>query len=531
MQPNPFIILWFLIALSAFGSQINPLVSLDTGLIQGKPRTYSGVLEFLGIPFAAPPVGPFRWKAPQPVQKLSETIFNATNYGPSCYSARMGDPTQPQSEDCLSLNVWTKAQNSTEKAPVMVWIYGGGFEFGWSNSTIYNGTNLALSGVVVVTFNYRVGVLGFLGLEELDNERLNSGNFGLQDQIAALQWVQDNISRFGGDPENVSVFGESAGAHAIGLLMTSNISLGLFHKAIMQSGSFWSSEHGSLSTFHEARVRGLKFKEKLGAASIDELRALPASVVNDAALWDDRTDPALAAFSPSIDGYILTDAPEVIFARGREHGIPLLAGFNAHEEIPLFAVRALPHNSSQQYLDALHVFFAEQADEALRLYPGNTDDRAMASSLELIGDVVIGQPMFEAIDHHATHSGQKAFGYHFTYTSPYSPIAAHLAEIAFAFGNLGPNPFIPSPTLASPADYEAARTMMSYYVNFAKTGNPNGPGLTYWPSYDRDTGKMFLEIGNEVLATVCPSLERFEFIRNAREGFIFPSRWRNLTFV
>ncbi|KAJ3538855.1 hypothetical protein NM208_g5723 [Fusarium decemcellulare] len=531
MQRNTFIVLWLFVLLPVFGLNIGSLVSLDTGLILGNPRTASGVLEFLGIPYAAPPVKSLRWKPPQPVRKWNETILAATSYGPSCYSARMGDLTEPQSEDCLSINVWTKAQETCEKAPVMVWLYGGGFEFGWSNSTVYNGTNLALDGVVVVTFNYRVGVLGFLGLTELDDEQPNSGNYGLQDQFAALRWVQENISRFGGDPENVTIFGESAGAHAVGLLMASGLSSGLFHKAIMQSGSFWSSEHGSLSTFQEARTRGSRYREKLGAAGLAQLRALPAEEVNGAALWDDRTDPSLTAFSPSIDGYVLTDSPEVIFAKGGELDIPLLAGFNDHEEIPLFAGRALPHNTSQQYVDAMRVFFGEHADQALLLYPGKTNDQATVSSLELIGDVVIGQPMFEAIDHHATHSRHKSFGYHFTYTSPYSPIAAHLAEIAYVFGNLGPNPFIPSPALSSPADYKVAKAVMSYWTNFAKTGNPNGPRLTYWPPYDRAAGKIFLEIGNETSAKVCPSLERFEFIRSVRENFVFPPRWRDLAFT
>lgn len=244
-----------LVSLGATES-ISSVVKVTTGSVQGQPRNEDGILSFLGIPFAAPPVGQLRWKSPQSPVKFNGT-FNATTFGYSCYSALLSlPPPTPQNEDCLTINVWTGASSTNEKRPVMFWIYGGGFQFGSSADPGYNGTALAQEGVVVVSFNYRLGALGYLALDELDEEGTNSGNFGLQDQLYALQWVKENIIAFGGDPDNVTIWGESAGAHSVGLLMASPLSEGLFHKGIMESGAYWESEHGSIETFGEARTRG-----------------------------------------------------------------------------------------------------------------------------------------------------------------------------------------------------------------------------------------------------------------------------------
>ena len=281
------------IAFSVFGCPLDTTVSTSSGIIADNARNEDGILEFLGIPFAAPPIGNLRWKPPQPVLDQHANI-NATTFGPGCLSASPESGySGPQSEDCLTLNVWSSSDDSNEKRPVMVWLYGGGFQFGSSAQPNYNGTKLSQMGVVVVTFNYRLGALGFLGLPELDNEGPNSGNFGLQDQLAALSWVQENIANFGGDPDNVAVFGESAGAHAIGLLTASDLSRGLFQRCILQSGAYWDSEHGSLETFSGARTRGENLKQKLGVSSLAELRSLSANTVNNAALWNSSTDPGV----------------------------------------------------------------------------------------------------------------------------------------------------------------------------------------------------------------------------------------------
>ncbi len=234
-------------------------VQLDSGVVRGLPRDERGVLAFKGIPYAAAPVGDLRWRAPQPVPAWSG-VRDATRYGYRALSALTGDqvPGPPHNEDCLTLNLWTAARGSDERRPVMVWIHGGGFQFGSSASPVTDGTGLAALGAVVVSFNYRLGVLGFLGHPELDREG-PSGNYGLQDQIAVLRWVQTNTAAFGGDPGNVTVFGESAGAHAIGILLASPLTKGLIHKAIGQSGAFWDSSNGPLSTFDETRARGSGF--------------------------------------------------------------------------------------------------------------------------------------------------------------------------------------------------------------------------------------------------------------------------------
>ena len=297
---------------------IGPQVQVEAGVVRGFPRDDHGVLVFKGIPYAAPPVGALRWRAPQPPQAWVAGIRDATLFGARCWSAWQDDPTPwpPQSEDCLSLNIWTTAQHTGERHPVMVWIHGGGFEFGTSADPSTDGARLAQRGVVLVSCNYRMEVLGFMAHPELDREG-PSGNYGLQDQLAALRWVQGNIARFGGDPDNVTVVGESAGAHALGMLMASPLAKELLHKAIGESGAFWDSAHGSLPTFDEARARGVAFAERLGADSVTALRAMSAEELNAAAMWSFATHPATTAFSPHIDRYVVPEVPIMRYpARG-----------------------------------------------------------------------------------------------------------------------------------------------------------------------------------------------------------------------
>ena len=256
-------------------SSLGPDVRLESGSVRGAGRDERGVLTYKGIPYAAAPIGNLRWRAPQPAPKWTGRL-DATQYGFRALAAWAGDviPVPARSEDCLNLNIWTSAHQSGEKRPVMVWVHGGGFQFGAAANPSTDGSRLAALGVVVVSFNYRVGVLGFLAHPDLDHEGL-SGDFGLQDQLAALRSVKANIEQFGGDPNNITVFGESAGAHAIGLLLTSPLANGLIHKAIGQSGAFWDTVHGALPTAAEARARGVAFAERMGAKSMAALRALP----------------------------------------------------------------------------------------------------------------------------------------------------------------------------------------------------------------------------------------------------------------
>ena len=509
---------------------LTPSITIADGVVNGLPRDAAGILTFLGIPYAAPPVGNLRWAAPQPAAPFPAGGLSAQQFGFSCWAATSEvPPFQPENEDCLTINVWTGAQQPTAKLPVMVWIYGGGFQFGASADPQYNGTNLATEGVVVVSFNYRLGVLGFLALTELDAEGTLSGNYGIQDEIAALKWVQANIAAFGGDPDNVTIFGQSAGAHSVGILLASPLTSGLFNKAILESGAWWDSEHGSLETFVQARQAGKAFEAKVGATDVVEMRALSAATIMAADAWNPNTDPGLTSFAPSIDYYVLNGAPGAAFADGQQAKVPLLAGWVADEEF-LFLARAPPHATEAQFqVDLTALFGAAKVSEATALYPDSTPAQLNNSADSLIGDLIIREQTWEAADRQY-RSGEPVYVYYFTYTSPYSPIAAHTAEIPFVFGNLGPNPIfggLSSPT-PSYADVVFSRTLMAYWTNFAKTGNPNGAGLPTWPAYQGTPVSNDILLLNNTIEPYTYNYDRFEFIESFRVNGVLPASWRSV---
>jgi para-nitrobenzyl esterase len=498
-------------------------VRTQAGRVRGPQRDGNGVLAFKGIPYAAPPVGPLRWRAPQPPTRWNG-VRDASTFGAGCLSAVENDQRPgPRAEDCLYLNVWTAAKQADEKRPVMVWIHGGGFQFGSSANPATDGGPLAAKGVVVVSFNYRLGIFGFLAHPDLDSEA-PSGNYGLQDQLAALRWVKANIADFGGDPDNVTLFGESAGAMATGILMASPLTHGLFHKAIGESGAFWDGRHGPLQGFAEARARGLAFARQQGEASIAALRAMPAEQLNAAAPWSFQTNPVTTAFSPSIDHYIVPDAPAARFLRGEQMHIPLLAGRNATEEFP-FASQSLPDQSAQAFRAAAEAMFGtERLADFLKVYPADTDAQAKTSAAALTGDTVIGEQCWQWLRLHKASSRAPVFGYLFSYTSPYTPIASHVTEIPFVFGTLTPQQVIGSATPPAEADRALARTMMSYWVNFATHGDPNGYGLPSWPGYDEEDVIQILDTTIE--ARPNPQAARFRFLGSFRQNGVLPMRWR-----
>jgi para-nitrobenzyl esterase len=505
-------------------SELGNDIRIASGTVRGLPRDERGVLAFKGIPYAAAPVGALRWRAPQ-APPAWDDVRDATQYGARFLSALTGDatPGPPRREDALNLNVWTAARNADAQLPVMVWVHGGGFQFGSAANPAIDGAQLAARGVVVVTFNYRLGVLGFFAHPELDAEA-PPGNFGLQDQLAALRWVQANIGHFGGDPANVTVFGESAGAHAIGLLMASPLAHGLMHKAIGQSGAFWDTPHGSLSTFDEARTRGVAFARRLGASSIAELRAMPAETVNAAAPWDFTSDPGLSAFSPHIDRYVVPDVPAARFSRGEQLPIPLLAGWNAVEDWP-FRDLALPHATAAVFLEAAErVFGHDRMNEFRTHYPAGNDAEATASAYALVGDMLISQQTWEWLELQRRLPAAPVFGYRFSYESAYAPIASHVVEIAFVFGTLTPQFIVDGAMPPGAADRALADTMMSYWVNFARTGDPNGSGLPAWPAYG-ETGSV-VEFGAGVGARANTNAGRFRFLSSYRSGGVLPAAWR-----
>ena len=448
---------------------------------------------------------------------LKESIFPSTKKESSFVYGRFN-------EDCLNLNIWTPGLDE-KKRPVMVWIHGGGFQFGSGVSRQFEGAALAGKGVIVVTLNYRVGVLGFLAHPELDREGA-SGNYGLQDQLAGLRWVKANIARFGGDPANVTVFGESAGAHAIGILMASPLSKGLFHKAIGQSGAFWDTPNGPLESFDESRARGVSFAQKLNAASIADLRAMPAEAVNAAAPWDFSMNPAVQTFSPNVDRYVVPDFPSARYARKQQMRIPLLAGWNEVEEHPFDAL-GLPHSNAQEFRDAAqNMFGRDRFDEFLKLYPADTNAQANESSAALTGDIVISEQTWQWLEFQKRATRAPVYGYKFSYTSPYTPIASHITEIPFVFGTLTPQFIIGSTPPPAQADRDFSNKMMSYWVNFAKRGDPNGPGLPHWPAFRRDGTIQLL---GEPIGTQANDREaRFRFIASYRRQGVLPLRWREI---
>jgi para-nitrobenzyl esterase len=379
----------------------------------------------------------------------------------------------------------------------MVWIYGGWFQFGSSANPLYSGDLLAQQGVILVTFNYRLGVFGFLGVSELEDEGHPSGNFGLQDQLAALNWVKQNIAAFGGDPDNITVFGESAGAHAIGILMASPLAKGTFHKAIMESGARWDRDHGPLTTFAEARQKGLSLEEQLGVTSVAQLRNISAQALNAAdpyyALFQ---DPGFSGFAPSIDNYVIPLVPGQVFQNVQQMQIPLLAGWN-QAEYYLFLGLALPHNTAGEYESASKILFGPRMPQFLTLYPDTNPAILNALSNALICDLLIREQTWEAADLQHSTGNMPVWVYYYTYTSTYEPIASRTAEEPFVFGNLVNNPVINSTQPLTAQDRAFSKQVMAYWTNFVKQGNPNQAGLPTWPAYGSGSGDI-LQLGDTI---------------------------------
>jgi para-nitrobenzyl esterase len=362
-------------------------VRTESGVVEGKQA--GPVQIFLGIPYSAPPVGELRWKPPAPAAKWTG-VRKATEFGAHCMQGPVyGDITfrdSSGSEDCLYLNVWTPAKTSEARLPVMVWIHGGGFQAGSTSETRQDGEQLAQQGVVVVSMNYRLGIFGFLVHPDLakESKRNSAGNYGLLDQVAALQWVHQNISAFGGDPSNVTIFGESAGSFSVSALMASPVAKGLFQKAIGESGAAFSS--ASL-LFEPLTIREDKdsklVSSTLGLQSVAELRAVPAQKLLDS-FFKPGGDNNFA-FDPDVDGYFLPESLPVIFAAGKQNDVPLLAGWN-HDEGSYEVVFSPQKPTVDSMKSTAEKEFGAKAAEFLRLYPANTDAQALRSMEDFAGD-------------------------------------------------------------------------------------------------------------------------------------------------
>jgi para-nitrobenzyl esterase len=494
-------------------------IATEAGLVSGADSGVAGVRQYLGIPYAAPPVGPNRWKAPQPAAKW-DGVKAATTFGARCVQAPLfGDMIfrDEMSEDCLVANVWTGASSPTARQPVMVWIYGGGFQAGSASEPRQDGARLASKGVVVVSLNYRLGLMGFLAHPELTKESPHkaSGNYGILDQIAALQWVRKNIAAFGGDPGNVTIFGESAGSFSVSMLMASPLAKGLFHKAIGESGaSFPSGPQPPLggATLAAAEAEGVKFAAAANAPTIEALRARPATDL----LGGPGTPPRW--FSPNVDGHVLPAAVSEIFSKGEQHKVPLLAGWNKGESRTAATLR--PQKPTVDGLKAeLTRRFGASAEAMAKVYTASTDAEAIETWADLASDGFISYGTWKWIEVHRATSGAKVYRYRFDREVPIEAGrtqngvavtardvgARHAGEIEYVFGMLES---VPKVTWAA-EDRTLSNAMMEYWSSFAKTGTPKASGQPAWPAFEKPGGPVML-LGDTIRVAPEPHRDRYE---------------------
>ena len=461
-----------------------PIVSVEGGQLRGVAK--DAVASFRGIPYAAPPVGNLRWRAPQAPAKW-QGIRGAENFGNDCVQHRAYD--LPQSEDCLFLNVWAPASapGNGARLPVMFWIYGGGLSYGSAAWPWYDGTAFARQGVVLVSVNYRLARFGFFAHPALSAEDRNAvvGNYGFLDQIAALQWVQRNIAAFGGNPSDVTIFGESAGGRSVNALLVSPLSSGLFQKAIIESGAGRTGmrhiRENRPAIGASAESMGVEFAKSAGLsnATADALRALPADVVRGPV---GATPPAFS--NAMIDGRLIVEDFADTYKKGAQHQVPLLIGANSAE----FGTGAAPDPD---------VFFRSLGaikDKALALYDGygTHDQRYVAMEITSDMGMVNGTRFVAQL---IARAGKPVHLYHFGYVSQGArttmPGARHASELVYVFDTPGSRTTrTQPPTAVAEADRKVAKQMNAYWVNFAKAADPNGAGLPHWSAYDRTTDNV-----------------------------------------
>jgi para-nitrobenzyl esterase len=496
----------------AVGTQAADLVQTANGTVEGRGVQPSGVRIFRGIPFAQPPTGDLRWREPQPVENW-KGVKKAVDFGPRCMQARIFNDmifrSNGVSEDCLYLNVWTPAKSNRERLPVLVYFYGGGFVSGDGSEPRYDGESMATKGIVVVTVNYRLGAFGFMAHPELTKESPHqaSGNYGLLDQNAALQWVQKNIASFGGDPKRVTIAGESAGSMSVSAHLASPLSKNLIAGAIGESGAMM----GALFNTPRAKAEeaGSKFAANFNAQSIAALRAIPAQEILDAASkggW-----ASVGRFPPTIDGHFLTDDPATIYANGKQARVPLLVGWNS-EELGGNVLFGDKQPTVENYRKILASLYSTRVDEALKLYPARTTDEVIQAATDLATDRFMGHSTWKWADLHA----KSAPVYRYFYARP-RPVArgentppargaSHSAEIEYAMGNLD---LMKDVHPWTDDDYKVSKIMQSYFANFIKKGNPNGAPLPEWPAL---SSGRFMRIDVESRAETDTTRARYLFL-------------------
>jgi len=487
-------------------------VPVDGGLVAGVWEHNAETRAYRGIPFAAPPVGNLRWAAPHPVQPWTG-VRHADTFSAECMQPSRPEDSvyaeysgqQAMSEDCLYLNVFAPARIPAKKLPVMVWIYGGAFQQGAATNPTFVRGNLVRRGVILVTFNYRLGAFGFLAHPELTAESGHhaSGNYGLMDQLEALRWVKRNIAAFGGNPDNVTIFGQSAGGASVVDLMAAPSGKNLFHRAIAESVGLLP-----MDSLEQAEKRGENFAAHAGSGDLASLRALPAV---DILRLGAQMQPPLF---PIVDGWVMPESASDVFAEGKQADIPFLTGWNADEGT------TFPHSkTASEFKDKIEKRLGENAAAALRLYPAANDGQAQRSSMEITGDNVLTLGVLKAVRDQIAKANQQVFLYHFEHPQPFfadqnfrelQPAAAlgvfHSSEYPYIFGTLHVL------TRAwTDDDRKISDMMQQYWSNFARTGNPNGPGVPVWQNFEQPKESALLIRSTTEMGTI-PGIDRLDFL-------------------
>lgn len=543
-----FLSLAFLLPM--MGTMAQTQVKTAEGILEGKDL--SGIKVFKGVPFAAPPVGNLRWKAPQPA-KHWDGVHEAKEYGPNPMQEPLfGDMnfgTKVNSEDCLYLNIWTPAKTMKEHLPVLIYFNGGGLMAGSGSEARYAGDAMARKGIISITANYREGIFGFFAHPQLSKETTykGSGNYGFMDQVAAIKWVKDNIEAFGGDPNRITIVGESAGSMSVSALMASPLCQGLFAQAMGSSGSVMGFK--KVLTLKEAEQKGVEMaqnivaqmvgktdktkgkasKKKAPKADIDMLRNLPAEELLKLA-----SVKSLPVYN--IDRYFFVEQPEETFAKGNQTKVPLLVGGNNQEMTPWAVLMGKQPTVENLKAGAKATFGEENIDELFRLYGITTDKDVLEQpGVNLASDIFLDYSTWKWGNMHKLTSGQPVYRYRYCHPRPAMAIkgkvaalaggvidakegeapapqdkgAVHSADIEYAMGTLPTNRVYNW----QPADYMISDIFSQYYINFVKTGNPNGLGLPEWPSTNGKAIAPVLQIDeNTVVKTDAQMEKRYEFI-------------------
>ncbi|HEX6894783.1 MAG TPA: carboxylesterase/lipase family protein [Bryobacteraceae bacterium] len=479
-------------------------VKTSNGQVSGIPGTDPAVKVYKGIPFAAPPVGDLRWRAPKAAANWNG-VRAADKFGPICMQRTGGvggaRSNAQMSEDCLYLNVYTAAASAKDKRPVMVWIHGGALTSG--AGSIYDGEALAKKGVVVVTVNYRLGVFGFFAHPELtkESDRNSSGNYGLLDQISALEWVQKNIPAFGGDPKRVTIFGESAGSWSVNYLTATPLARGLFQRAIGESGG----EFNPARKLADMEQAGVKFAQTAGATNVAALRTKSS---------DDLMKVQGFQTAANVDGWFLPQDVFTTYAQGKQSDVPTIIGSN-NDEGTLFTP---PNTTSASFKRLAETRFGKDADAFLKVYPFNSDQEAWEAQAESMRDQTFGWQMRTWAREQAKSGKSKVYVYYFNRTPPGESRvkgAFHGAEIGYVFDNLILPPWGAGPNeQARPytdIDHKLADTMSSYWVNLATTGDPNGKGLPKWPAYKTKDDQV-MGLGDKIEVMPLPHKAALDFL-------------------